>query len=83
MVLKWECGKLVDLPRSAELGDLDLCRCFTKISAVEIEIAALNLPIFRAGLRLLLLSEIIFDASRAVCARASRINKGVWLEQGP
>jgi hypothetical protein len=83
MILERESRQGVDRLCPAELGDLQFDREQANVFAVEIQIAAVKTPVFRARYGFLLLAKVVSDTSRLMCSGTSGINQGIWFEEGP
>ena len=82
MILERESRQGVDTLCPAELGDLQFDREYAQVFAVEIQIAAVETPVFRARYGCLLLAKVVSNTSRLMCSGASGIDQGIRLEEG-
>jgi len=68
MILEGESIQGADMLCAAELGDFQLDREQANVFAVEIQIAAVKTPVFRARYGFLLLAKVVSDTSRLMCS---------------
>ncbi len=83
MILERESLHGIDVLCPTELGNLRFDREQAKVFAIEIQIATVKAPIFRAHYGCLLLAKVISDTSRLMCSGAGGMAQGIRLEEGP